>query len=199
MQNDTKMSVSPSTLLCPRRSRVRGISPCCCYGRRQLGFAACRARAGNERLAPGWVRRSTRLGELRGSSLSLPGRRSLREVGLGQGLPEYEIRSRLGQGGHIRSVFVVEVQVKDHSEFLPYFRTSWSPDFRPMRTSRSKLDRSYKEPRRLFQLIREFGFTGPIIMFLSGSHELGRFAVGLLGDGGAVEQALGSLEKSLKP
>ena len=118
---------------------------------------------------------------------------------MGQGLPEYEIRSRLGQGGHIRSVFVVEVQVKDHSEFLPYFRTSWSPDFRPMRTSRSKLDRSYKEPRRLFQLIREFGFTGPIIMFLSGSHELGRFAVGLLGDGGAVEQALGSLEKSLKP
>ena len=118
---------------------------------------------------------------------------------MGQGLPEYEIWSRLGEGGRIRSVFVVEVQVEDHTEFLPYFRTSWSPDFRPMRTSRTKVDRSYREPRRLFQLIREFGFTGPIVMFLAGSHDLGRFAVGLLADGSAVEQALAGLEKSLEP
>lgn len=118
---------------------------------------------------------------------------------MGQGLPEHEIWSRLGEGGHIRSVFVVEVQVEDHTEYLPYFRTSWSPTFRPMRTSRTKIDRSYREPRRLFQLIREFGFTGPIVMFLEGSADLGRFAVGLLADGGAVEQALASLEKSLEP
>jgi len=118
---------------------------------------------------------------------------------LGQGLPEHEIRSRLCEGGHIRSVFVVEVQVDDHTEFLPYFRTSWSPMFRPMRTSRTKVDRSYRDPLRLFQLIREFGFTGPIVTFLAGSSELGRFAVGLLADGGAVEQALAGLERSLEP
>lgn len=118
---------------------------------------------------------------------------------MGQGLPEHEIWSRLGEGGHIRSVFVVEVQVEDHTEYLPYFRTSWSPTFRPMRTSRTKIDRSYREPRRLFQLIREFGFTGPIVMFLEGSADFGRFAVGLLADGGAVEQALARLEKSLEP
>ena len=118
---------------------------------------------------------------------------------MGQGLLEQEIRSHLGQGGCIRSVFIVEVLVDEHTEFLPYFRTSWSPTFRPMRTSRSKIDRTYREPRRLFQLIREFGFTGPIIMFLAGSSDLGRFAVGLLADGGAVEQALAGLEKSLEP
>ena len=118
---------------------------------------------------------------------------------MAQGLPEHEIRSRLAAGGLIRSVFVVEVQVGNHTEFLPYFRTSWSPTFRPMRTSRTKIDRTYKQPQRLFQLIREFGFTGPIVMFLAGSHEFGQFAVGLLADGGAVEQALAGLEKSLEP
>ncbi len=118
---------------------------------------------------------------------------------MGQGLPEHEIRSRLGEGGFIRSVFVVEVKVEEHTEFLPYFRTSWDSTFRPMRTSRTKIDRSYREPRRLFLLIREFGFTGPIVMFLAGSNDLGRFAVGLLADGGAVEQALAGLEKSLEP
>lgn len=118
---------------------------------------------------------------------------------MGQGLPEYEIWSRLGEGGRIRSVFVVEILVQDHTEFLPYFRTSWSPEFRPMRTSRSKIDRSYRDPLRLFQLIREFGFAGPIVMFLAGSDDLGRFAVGLLAHGGAVEHALEELEKSLDP
>ena len=118
---------------------------------------------------------------------------------MGQGLPEHEIWSRLDEGGHIRSVFVVETKVVDCTEYLPYFRTSWTPTFRPMRTSRTKTDRSYRDPRRLFQLIREFGFTGPIVMFLEGSAELGRFAVGLLDDGSAVEQALAGLEKSLEP
>lgn len=118
---------------------------------------------------------------------------------MGHGLAENEIRSRLGEGGFIRSVFVVEVQVGEDTEYLPYFRTSWSPMFRPMRTTRTKIDRSYREPRRLFQLIREFGFKGPIVMFLAGSDDFGRFAVGLLSDGSAVEQALAGLEKSLEP
>ena len=117
---------------------------------------------------------------------------------MGQGLQEREIRTRLGQGEHIRSVFVVEVQVDGCTEYLPYFRTSWSPTFRPMRTSRSRIDRSYKEPGRLFQLIRDFGFTGPIVMFLAGTDHLGRFAVDTLGEGGPVEQALAALEQSLQ-
>ncbi len=139
-----------------------------------------------------------RCGEQWGSSLPSSGRRFWHGVGLGQGLSEYEIRSRLAEGGRIRSVFVVEVMVQDHTEYLPYFRTSWSPTFRPMRTSRTKVERSYREPRRLFLLIREFGFTGPIVMFLAGSSDLGQFAFGLLADGSAVEQALAGLEKSLE-
>lgn len=107
------------------------------------------------------------------------------------------MRSRLGEGGAIRGVFVVEIKVGGHTEYLPYFRTSWSPSFRPMRTSRTKVDRSYRDARRLFSLIRELGFTGPIVMFLAKSNELGQFAAGLLDDGGAVEQALEALERSL--
>ena len=107
------------------------------------------------------------------------------------------MRSRLEAGGSIRSVFVVEITVGDHTEYLPYFRTSWSPTFRPMRTSRTKIERSYRDARRLFVLIRELGFTGPIVMFLAKSPEYGQFAAGLLADGSAVEQALEALEQSL--
>ena len=93
----------------------------------------------------------------------------------------------------------MEVVVEERTEYLPYFRTSWSPTFRPMRTSRSKVDRSYRDPRLLYELIREFGYSGPIIMFLARSPELGRFAADLLAEGSAVEQALAELERSLAP
>ncbi len=108
------------------------------------------------------------------------------------------MRSRLEEGGRIRSVFVLEIQVEDHTEFLPYFRTSWSTSFRPMRTSRTKIDRSYRDARRLFTLIREMGFKGPIIMFLAKSPEYGQFAAGLLADGSPVEHSLDALEKALE-
>lgn len=75
-------------------------------------------------------------------SFACPAERICRGVGLGQGLQEHEMRSRLGEGGAIRGVFVVEIKVGGHTEYLPYFRTSWSPSFRPMRTSRTKVDRS---------------------------------------------------------
>ena len=91
-------------------------------------------------------------------------------------LQEADIRAALADGGRIRGAFLV-ARLEPHGlEFMVYLRPSWDKNFLPLRTWRSKADRTYRDVGRLFQLIGDdFGYWGPICVYPAGSPELLRF------------------------
>ncbi len=97
-------------------------------------------------------------------------------------LQEADIRAGLADKGHIRGAFLV-ARLEPHGlEFMVYLRPSWDRNFLPLRTWRSKADRTYRDVGRLLQLIGDdYGFWGPICIYPAGSPELARFK-GLLPD-----------------
>ena len=97
-------------------------------------------------------------------------------------LQEADIRTGLAEKGHIRGAFLV-ARLESHGlEFMVYLRPSWDRNFLPLRTWRSKADRTYRDVGRLLQLIGDdYGYWGPICIYPAGSPELARFK-GLLPD-----------------
>ena len=92
------------------------------------------------------------------------------------GVQEGDIRQHLAQGGYLRSVLVVSKNVAGGVEHLAYIWASWRRGFRPLRTWDDKFDRTYRDLDRLLTLVRgDFGYRGPIALYLEGDRELARY------------------------
>ena len=92
------------------------------------------------------------------------------------GVQEGDIRQHLAQGGYLRSVLVVSKNVAGGVEHLAYIWASWRRGFRPLRTWNDKAERTYRDFDRLLTLVRgDFGYRGPIALYLEGDRELARY------------------------
>ena len=107
-------------------------------------------------------------------------------------LQEADIRTRLADGGRIRGAFLV-ARLEPHGlEFMVYLRPTWDKNFLPLRTWRSKADRTYRDVGRLLQLIGDdFGYWGPTCIYPAGSPELERFKMLLPDDAPGSTKAPG--------
>jgi len=91
------------------------------------------------------------------------------------GLQEAEIQENIREGGSIIGMVVVERADHAGMEYAPYFSTSWRPEFRIFRTSKSRSDRTYKDFRLLLKFARsECGYRGPVTVYGAGAGELRR-------------------------
>jgi len=115
-------------------------------------------------------------------------------------LQEADIRTGLAEGGRIRGAFLV-ARLEPHGlEFMVYLRPSWDKNFLPLRTWRSKADRTYRDVGRLLQLLGDdYGYWGPICIYPAGSPELARFKELLPDDAVGSTKAPGQPKGSQKP
>ena len=75
---------------------------------------------------------------------------------------------------------------------MAYLWTSWRRGFRPLRTWDDKYDRTYRDLDRLLTLVRiDFGYRGPIALYMEGDRELARYR--------ALAEAPGELEPASLP
>jgi hypothetical protein len=92
------------------------------------------------------------------------------------GFQEGDIVAGLANGGRILGIFVVERSLPGGPGYIVYLRSSWRRGFHGLRTYRHRSDRIYRDLDRLVRLIRdEFGYRGPITLFVAGAPELRRF------------------------
>ena len=100
------------------------------------------------------------------------------------GFQEGDIAAGLADGGRILGIFVVERSFAGGPQYIAYLRTSWKRGFRGLRTYRDRSDRVYRDPDQLVRLVRdEFGYRGPINLFVAGAPELQRFRALMPQDG----------------
>ena len=92
------------------------------------------------------------------------------------GVQEGDIRQHLAQGGYLRSVFVVSKTAAGNVVHVAYIWASWRRGFLPLRTWNDRSERTYRDFDRLLTLVRDdFGYRGPIALYLEGDRELARY------------------------
>lgn len=104
-------------------------------------------------------------------------------------LQEAEIREQLRQGGHIRSLLVVERPALEgeRPDYVVYMRPSWTRGYRILRTWRNKSDRTFRDFDRLLHTVRDLGYAGPVTVYRFDCPDLARFRGVLFRDGGTKE------------
>lgn len=93
-------------------------------------------------------------------------------VGLEGGEP---LRQQLRRGSHIASALIVERPGNGGCEYVAYLNVTWKRGWHPVRTWRSREDRTYRVLHLLVHMLRsDLEYAGPITLYVVGDPELER-------------------------
>lgn len=102
----------------------------------------------------------------------VPTRRTLSE----KPLLETELRARLADGGRVRGAFIVARRDALGPYYVTYLSTNWRRGVQPLRSTRTRDVRSFRDLVRLVEHIRRvYGFRDPLTIYEAGCANLRGF------------------------